>query len=87
MLNESKVTHTFWGQVTQTIINILNEAHVRLNNDKKPYKLWYGRLALVKHFKFLGSECYIKRNKEKVDNFEPSEDEGILLGYSSRSKR
>ena len=40
----------------------------------------------MKHFRFFGSKCFIKNNDEKIGKFEPKEDEGILLGYSSRSR-
>jgi hypothetical protein len=34
MLDESKVPNTFWGEVIQTAVNILNRAHIRVNNNK-----------------------------------------------------
>jgi len=37
------------------------------------------------HFRVFGSKCFIKNNDEKLGKFEPRE-EGIFLGYSSRSK-
>jgi len=36
--------------------------------------------------KVFGRKCYNKRTDEKIGKFEPRADEGILLGYSSRSK-
>jgi len=60
--------------------------NVRVNNSQTPHELWYGKTLTVKYFKFFGSKCYIKRTDEKLGKFEPRADEGILLGYSSRSK-
>jgi hypothetical protein len=50
-------------------------------------ELWHGRPASIKHFKVFGSKCYIKRNEESLGKFDSRTDEGILLGYSFRSKR
>jgi hypothetical protein len=86
MLDESEVPKTFWGEVVQTVVNILNKVHIRVNNDKTPYELWHGRPTSIKHFKVFGSKCYIKRNEDNLGKFDSRVDEGILLGYSSRSK-
>jgi transposase InsO family protein len=86
MLDESKVPKTFWGEVVQTVVNILNKVHIRVNSDKTPYELWHGTPTSIKHLKVFGRKCYIKRNEEKIGKFDSRDDEGILLGYSSRSK-
>jgi hypothetical protein len=39
-----------------------------------------------KHFKVFVRKCYIKINEEILGKFYSRDDEGILLGYSSRSK-
>jgi hypothetical protein len=48
--------------------------------------LWHGIPTLIKHFKNFGSKCYIKRNEDNLGKFDSKEYEGIMLGYSSRSK-
>jgi len=77
---------TFWGEAAHTTLNILNKAHVRVNSDKNPYELWYGKLPTVKHFRVFGSKCFIKNNDEESGKLEARAYEGILLRYSSRSK-
>jgi hypothetical protein len=86
MLDESKVPRTFWGEVVQTVFNSLNKPHIRVNNTKTPYEIWYGRSTSIKHFKHFGRKCYIKRNEYNLGKFDSRVDEVILLGYSSRSK-
>jgi hypothetical protein len=39
MLDESKLPNTFWGEVVQNVVNILNIAHIRVNINKTPYEL------------------------------------------------
>ena len=65
---------------------ILNKAHLRLNNDKNPYDLWFGGPASINHFKVFGSKCYIKNNDDHLGKFDGRADEGILLGYATNSK-
>ena len=83
MLDESGTPATFWGEAAFTVVTILNQANVRVNNTQTPHELWYGKTPTVKYFKVFGRKCYIKRTDEKLGKFEPRADEGILLGYSS----
>jgi hypothetical protein len=68
------------------MVYILNRGKIRVNNSKTPYELWKGRPTIVKYFKVFGSKCYIKRDEEDLGKFDSRVDEGIFLGYSSRSK-
>ena len=86
MLDEFGTPDTFRGEAAHTAVNILNKAHVRVNSDKTPYELQYGNLPTAKHFRVFGRKCFIKNNDEKLGKFEPRADEGIFIGYSSRSK-
>jgi hypothetical protein len=49
--------------------------------------LWHGKPTSIKNFKIFGSKCYIKINEDNLGKFDSREDEGILLVYSSGSKR
>jgi len=86
MLDESKVPNIFWGEVSQTLVNILNRDHIRVNNNKYPYELWNGKPTFIKNFKIFGSKCYIKMNENNLGKFDFKYNEGIMLGYSSRIK-
>ena len=84
MVNEAGISDKFWPQAVHTIVHILNRALLRNNADKTPYELWKGRPANIKHFRFFGSKCYIRR-EDRTGKFDSRVDEGILLGYSSTS--
>ena len=58
MLNEAKLSNSFWREAVYTTIYTLNRGQIRVNKDKTPYELWYGRPTLVKYFKVFGSNCY-----------------------------
>jgi hypothetical protein len=70
MMSERDISQTFWVEVFHTTVHILNKEHLRLNNDKTPYELWFGRLASIKHFKVFGSNCYIKNNDDHQGKFD-----------------
>ena len=57
MLDESRTSYTFWGEVAHTAVNTLKKAHVRVNSDKTLYELWYGNIPTVKHFRVFRSKC------------------------------
>ena len=67
-------------------IYIHNRGQLKVNNEKTPYQLWYGRPSSVTYFKVFGSSCYIKRNEDDLGKFDSRTDEGIFLGYSSTKK-
>jgi hypothetical protein len=86
MLNEEKLSIFFWREVVYTTVYFLNIGKIRFNSDKTPYELWKGRSTSVKHFRIFRTKCYIKRDDEDLGKFDSRADEGIFLGYSSRSK-
>ena len=86
MIDESGTPANFWGEVSFVFVTILNKENVRVNSTQTPHELWYDKTPTVKYFKVFRSKCFIKRTDEKLGKFEPRVDEGILLGYSSRSK-
>ena len=61
----------------------LNRAQLRVNHDKTPYELWFGRSTSIKHLRLFRSTCYIKRNDNNLGKFDSRLDDGIFLGYSS----
>jgi acyl-CoA hydrolase len=86
ILMDYKSTDIFWTQVVHTSVHIQNRVMLKTNTNKTPYKLWKGRLKNVKHFKFFGSQCYIKREYGRMGKFHSHVDKGILVGYSSTRK-
>ena len=86
MLDESGTPASFWGEVSFTAVTILHQGNVWVHSTQTPHEIWYGKAPTVKYFKVFGRKCYIERTHEKLGKFEPRANEGILLGYSSRSK-
>jgi hypothetical protein len=86
MLNEAKLPDIYWREAVYTTMYILNRAQLRVNHNKTPYELWFGRPTSVKHFRVFGRKCYIKRDDDNLGKFDSRSDEGIFLGYSSNKK-
>ena len=86
MVNESKLSDSFWREDVYRAVYTLNRGQIRVNKDNTHYELWYGRPTSIKYFKVFGSNCYIKRNKDDLGKFDSRTDEGIFLGYSSTKR-
>ena len=86
MLNEAKIFDGYWREAISTTVHTLNRGQLRVNNNKTPYELWYGRTPIVKYFKVFGSKCYIKNLDDNLGKFDARSDEGIFLGYASNKK-
>ena len=84
-MQESNIPQTYWAEAVQTVVHIINKAHLRPNCDKT-HELWHGKPTSIKHFRVFGSKSYIKNNDEKLGKFDARADEGIFLGYASKSK-
>jgi len=85
ILNEAIINEKFWSQAVHTVVHTLNRVLLRNNIDKTPDELWKGRPTNIKYFKVFESKCYIRR-EDKIDKFDSRVEEGILLGYSCKSK-
>ena len=68
MLNEAKLSDGYWREDVNTAVHILNRGQLRINGNKSPCELWFGRTPSVKYFKVFGSKCYIKILKENLVN-------------------
>ena len=50
-----------------------------------PFELWYGYSPNVKYFKVFGRKCYILKDFRN-GKLDAKSEEGIFLGYFTRSK-
>ena len=63
----------------------MKQLQVKKGTHSTPFELWYGYPPNVKYFKIFGSKCYILKD-HRGDKFDAKSNEGIFLGYSTRSK-
>lgn len=86
MLAKGKIAYRFWKEVVHATVYIQNKCLIRPNENEIPYEIWFGRKANVKRFKIFDNKCYIKRTEDNLGKFEDKADEGIFIGYLSKSK-
>ena len=76
-------------QVQREVVSIavytLNRVQVKKGTNTTAFELWYGHSPNVKHFKIFGCKCYILK-ESRNEKFDVKSEEGIFLGYSTRSK-
>ena len=82
---EKKVALKYWREAISTVVYTLNRVQIKKGTNATPFELWYGHSPNVKHFKVFGCKCYIL-NEFRNGKFDAKSDEGIFLGYSTRSK-
>ena len=85
LMMEKNVALKYWREAVSTTIYTLNRVQIKKGTNATPFELWYGHSPNVKHFKVFGCKCYILK-ESRNGNFDAKSDEGIFLGYSTRSK-
>jgi hypothetical protein len=86
MLDEYKVSDSFWAEAINTVCHASNRLYCHRFFNKTPYKLLNGRKPNISYFRVFGCKCYILRKGSQLSKFQSKCDEGFLLGYSSNSK-
>ena len=61
------------------------DKQIKKGTNETPFELWYGHSPNVKQFKVFGRKFYILKDTRN-GKFDAKSDEGIFLGYSTRSK-
>ena len=86
MLLNKQIPQKFWGEAMNTSCHIGNRIYFRAGMKKTAYEIWNGKKLKVKYFQVFESKCYILNDWENLGNFDAKSDEGIFLGYSTRSQ-
>ena len=85
LMMKKSVALKYWKEAVSIAIYTLNRVRVKKGANLTPYELWFGYTPSVKYFKIFGSKFYILKDDRK-GKFDAKGEEGILLGYSTRSK-
>lgn len=80
------VFQTPFGQKFLITINILNNSHISVKNNKITNELWKNRPTSIKKFKVFGRKHYININQDNIGKIDCGVYEGIFLGKSSKRK-
>ena len=82
---EKNVSLKYQREAISTDVYTLNHVEVKKGTHSTPFELWYGHSPKVKYFKVFGSKCSILEDF-KNGKLDAKSEEGIFLGYSTRSK-
>ena len=85
LMMEKNVNLKYWREVVRTTIYTLNRVQVKKGTHLTPFELWQGYSPNVNYFNLFGSKSYILKDVRN-DNLDAKSEEGIFLGYSTRSK-
>lgn len=82
---EKNVALKYQRKVVSTTVYTLNHVQVKKDTHSTPFEILYGYSPNVEYFKVFGRKCYIVKDfrNGKID---AKSEEGIFLGYSTRSK-
>ena len=72
-------------EVVSTTIYTLSQVQVKKGTSSTPFELWDGYSPNVKYLRFLEEKCYILKDNRN-HKLDAKSEEGIFLGYSTRSK-
>jgi transposase InsO family protein len=86
MLDEYKVSDSFWAEAINTACHASNRLYCHRFFNKTPYELLNGRKPNISYFQVFCCKCYILRKDSRLSKFQSKCDEGFLLRYSSNSK-
>ena len=86
MLNEAKFPDNYWREAIYTTVYIQNIRQLRVNSEKTPYELWFGKPTSFKYFRVFGSKFYINRADDNIGKFYSMKYVGIFIGYPYTKK-
>ena len=75
----------YWKEAISIVVHTLNWVQLKNDSFKTSYEFWYDYKPNVSYRKVFWSKCYILKESRK-GKFDAKGDEGIFLGYSSKSK-
>jgi hypothetical protein len=81
ILFESKLDHSFWGELIMGVVHTQNRLpHSKLNN-LSPYEKLFGKPPTLNYLKPLGTRAYVQRTSS-IDKLQPKFDDCVIVGYS-----
>ncbi|KAG9442456.1 hypothetical protein H6P81_018310 [Aristolochia fimbriata] len=86
MLLSKGLPDKLWAEAVNTACYITNRVFFRPFTHKTPYELYKRKKPTVSHFHNFGSKCYILCDREVLGKFVARSNEGIFLGYSTKSR-
>ena len=81
LLFQSSLPLKFWGHYVLTATYIINRLPSVLLQNKSPFKVLYGKVAVYDHLRVFGCLCYMSTTKQGRDKFQPGAIPCVFLRY------
>nr|GEV33639.1 hypothetical protein [Tanacetum cinerariifolium] len=85
MLDDSKLSSTFWSEVINTACYVQNRVLVVKPHNKTPYELFRGRTRVLSFMIPFGCHVTILNTLDHLGKFDGKYDDGFFVGYSLNS--
>ena len=86
LLTRSDIPKTFWPEVVNWSIYILNRCPTLAVQNMTPEEAWSGRRPVVDHFRIFGCIAYAHIPDQKRTKLDDKGEKCIFLGVSDQSK-
>ena len=86
MFIDSHLPRYFWAEAVANACYVLNRILIRPILNKTCYELFFDRILKVFYFKVFDCKCFLLNTRDALDKFDTRFNEGIFVGYSTRSK-
>ena len=87
MIEDSKLTKSFWGYTVATAAHIHNRIPSQSHQDKSPLEHWTGVVPSIGHLRVFGSVTYLHIPAETRKKLDARSRKCILIGYDENSSR
>lgn len=71
-----------WAELVSTAVYILNRTGKSSIEGASPYELWISKKPRIKHFRVIGSTCYVHIPLQKRRKMDEKAIKGYLVGYN-----
>jgi hypothetical protein len=86
MIHDQDLPMHLWAEATKTAVYVQNKSHHKVLENKTPEEMFLGEKSEVCHLRIFGCLVFVHVPKEKRTKLDPSEKNGIFVGYSDTSK-
>ena len=86
MMNEKNLPTSYWVEVANTTVYLMNWCTTSGVRDVTPHEKFYGKKSDLSHVRIFGSIASIHIPNEKRQNLDPKSEKCILVGYSLEQK-
>jgi hypothetical protein len=86
MIHDQDLHMHLWAESTKTAVYVQNKSPQKVLENKTPEEMFSGEKLEVIHLRIFGCPVFVHVPKEKRTKLDPSEKNGICVGYSDTSK-